>query len=139
MADSDMKKRKKKKSMRTYITFLRRIAKSINPDLSFSVEALRELHDVLNFSLTELTDTSNVVSKLYAKQLQATAKPKLLKLALRLCMRGDLRDRVISKGEETLLAFVEDKNPSVKKKKALGAEGGKGGEDGDESAVAAVA
>jgi len=131
MAGSDTKKRKKK-SMRTYVTFLRRIAKHSNPDISFSVETMQELHDVLNFSLTELTDTSNIVSKLYAKQLQATAKPKLLKLALKLCMRGELRARVISKGEETLVAFMQDKVQSIKKKKALGADGD------DEGAVASV-
>ena len=131
MAGSDTKKRKKK-SMRTYVTFLRRIAKHSNPDISFSVETMQELHDVLNFSLTELTDTSNIVSKLYAKQLQATAKPKLLKLALKLCMRGELRARVISKGEETLVAFMQDKVQSIQKKKALGADGD------DEGAVASV-
>jgi hypothetical protein len=103
------KKKGKAASNRNYVTFLRRIVKSTNAGVSCGTETLRELHDLVGFVLNELSDTANDVTKLYAKGARSTAKPKLIGTTLRLCLRGELRDRAVAGGLKKLTAFQQAK------------------------------
>jgi len=103
----------KKKSNRNYVSFIRKIVKQANEELTCGKTTLQEMHDIVNFVLNEFSETANDVTKLYAKAARSTAKPKLMVTALKLCLRGELRDRACDTGVEKLAAFkvAKGRNP----------------------------
>ncbi|PRQ33347.1 putative transcription factor Hap3/NF-YB family [Rosa chinensis] len=100
---AEKKKKRPKKSVETYKTYIFKVLKQVHPDIGISSKAMGIMNSFINDIFEKLAAESSKLAR-YNKQMTITSRE--IQTAVRLVLPGELAKHAVSEGTKAVTKFT---------------------------------